>query len=133
MLDPSETKRIGQKVAESETAQELIARIKQVTRRRRLTTPPSTGPNAFEPNVVAEYLDYTLSAEQVAEVEKTCLESDVHLAEIAAAHQILTLVLGQPALVPPSGQEAHVCPRSRPQCPTGPQGGSGGRHGPRQR
>ncbi len=104
-LEPSETKLIGQKVAESDAAQELIARIKQVTRRRRLTTPPATGPNAFEPNTVAEYLDNTLSAEQVAEVEKACLESDVHLAEIAAAHQILTLVLGQPALVPPTARQ----------------------------
>ena len=50
MLDPAETKRIGQKVAESDAAQELIARIKQVTRRRRLTTPPATGPGAkFDP------------------------------------------------------------------------------------
>jgi hypothetical protein len=105
MLDPAETKRIGQKVAESEHAQELIARIKQVTRRRRLTTPPATGPNAFEPNTVADYLDNTLPPEQVAEVEKACLESDVHLAEIAAAHQILTLVLGQPALVPPTARQ----------------------------
>ncbi len=105
MLDPAETKLIGQKVAESDHAQELIARIKQVTRRRRLTTPPATGPNAFEPNLVAEYLDNTLSPEQVAEVEKACLESDVHLAEIAAAHQILTLVLGQPALVPPTAKQ----------------------------
>ncbi len=105
MLDPAETKRIGQKVAESEAAQELIARIKQVTRRRRLTTPPATGPNAFEPNTVAEYLDNTLPSDQVEEVEKTCLESDVHLAEVAAAHQILTLVLGQPALVPPTAKQ----------------------------
>jgi hypothetical protein len=105
MLDPAETKLIGQKVAESDAAQELIARIKQVTRRRRLTTPPATGPNAFEPNTVADYLDNTLPAEQVAEVEKACLESDVHLAEIAAAHQILTLVLGQPALVPPTAKQ----------------------------
>jgi hypothetical protein len=105
MLDPAETKRIGQKVAESDAAQELIARIKQVTRRRRLTTPPATGPNSFEPNTVAEYLDNTLPPEQVAEVEKACLESDVHLAEIAAAHQILTLVLGQPALVPPTAKQ----------------------------
>ncbi|HEX5270911.1 MAG TPA: hypothetical protein VFW33_10505, partial [Gemmataceae bacterium] len=105
MLDPAETKLIGQKVAESDAAQELIARIKQVTRRRRLTTPPATGPNSFEPNVVADYLDNALSAEQVAEVEKACLESDVHLAEIAAVHQILTLVLGQPALVPPTARQ----------------------------
>src|SRR3954453_132092 len=100
MLDPAETKLIGQKVAESDTAQELIARIKQVTRRRRLTTPPLTGPNArWDANMVAEYLDNELTGEQIAEVEKICLESDVHLAEIAACHQILTLVLGQPALV----------------------------------
>jgi hypothetical protein len=104
-LEPSETKLIGQKVAESDAAQELIARIKQVTRRRRLTTPPTTGPNSFEPNTVAEYLDNTLPPDQVAEVEKACLESDVHLAEIAAAHQILTLVIGQPALVPPTARQ----------------------------
>src|SRR4051794_14473475 len=42
-LEPAEIKRIGQKVAESDAAQELIARIKQVTRRRRLTTPPDGG------------------------------------------------------------------------------------------
>jgi hypothetical protein len=99
-LEPLEIKAIGQKVAESDTAQELIARIKQVTRRRRITTPPATGPNSFEPNMVADYLDNELSSEQVAELERICLESDVHLAEVAACHQILTLVLGEPAVVP---------------------------------
>ena len=77
-----------------------------MTRRRRLTTPPATGPNArFDANEVAEYLDNELPGDQVAELEKTCLESDVHLAEIAACHQILTLVLGEPALVPPTARE----------------------------
>jgi hypothetical protein len=104
-LEPLEIKTIGQKVAESETAQELIARIKKVTRMRRITTPPATGPNSFDPNTVAEYLDNVLPAEQVAEVEKLCLESDVHLAEVASCHQILTLVLGEPAVVPPTAKE----------------------------
>jgi hypothetical protein len=105
-LDPSEIKHIGQKVAESDAAQELIARIKQITRRRRLTTPPLTGPGAkFDANAVAEYLDNELAADQVSELEKICLESDVHLAEIASCHQILTLVLGEPALVPPTAKE----------------------------
>jgi hypothetical protein len=105
-LEPTEIKQIGQKVAESDAAQELIARIKQVTRKRRLTTPPLTGPGAkFDPNLIAEYLDNELTGEQVAEIEKVCLESDVHLAEIAACHQILTLVLGEPALVPPTARE----------------------------
>ncbi len=106
-LEPAEIRQIGQKVAESDQAQELIARIKQSTRRRRLTTPPLTGPGAanFDPNTVAEYLDNTLSSDQVVEVEKLCHDSDVHLAEIAICHQILTLVLGEPALVPPTARE----------------------------
>jgi hypothetical protein len=104
-LGPAEIKAIGEKVAESDAAQELIARIKQVTRRRRLTTPPTSGPGAFDPNDVAEYLDNELDVERVADIEKICLESDVHLAEIAASHQILTLVLGEPALVPPKAKE----------------------------
>jgi hypothetical protein len=102
-LEPSQAKLIGQKVAESDTAQELIARIKEVTRRRRLTTPSNSGPGAkVDPNSIAEYLDNELSAEQLAEVEQLALSSDVHLAEIAACHQILTLVLGEQALVPPT-------------------------------
>src|SRR5262249_58493427 len=93
-------------VAESDTAQELITRIKQVTRRRRLTTPPDTGPGAkLDPNTIAEYLDNTLDSDQLAEVEQICLASDVHLAEMASCHQILTLVLGQPALVPPTSKQ----------------------------
>jgi hypothetical protein len=105
-LDPTQAKLIGQKVAESDTAQELIARIKQVTRRRRLTNPPATGPGAkVDANAIAEYLDNALDSEQLAEVEQVCLASDVHLAEIAACHQILTLVLGEPALVPPTSRQ----------------------------
>jgi hypothetical protein len=105
-LESHEIKEIGQKVAESDAAQELVARIKQITRRRRLTTPPEAGAgDKFDANFVAEYLDNELTTEQVAELEKTCLESDVHLAEVASCHQILTLVLGEPALVPPTARE----------------------------
>jgi hypothetical protein len=105
-LDPAQAKAIGQKVAESETAQELIARIKQVTRRRRLTSPPATGPAAkIDANTVAEYLDNIIAPEQQAEVEQICLSSDVHLAEVGACHQILALVLGEPALVPPTAKQ----------------------------
>lgn len=106
-IDASEIKDIGQKVSESEAAQELIARIKDVTRRRRYTTPEIKGPDdIFEANTVAEYLDNELDAETIAEIEKICLESDVHLAEIAACHQILTLLIsGEPMLIPPASKQ----------------------------
>lgn len=102
-LEPAQAKAIGQKVAESESAQELIERIKQVTRRRRLTTPPTTGPGSkIDPNTIADYLDNAVSPEQAAEVEQIALASDVHLAEVAACHQILTLIMGEPVKPPAS-------------------------------
>src|SRR5262249_17509430 len=125
-------------VAESDTAQELITRIKQVTRRRRLTTPPDTGPGAkLDPNTIAEYLDNTLDADQLADVEQICLASDVHLAEMASCHQILTLVLGEPALVPPTAKQRmyalvrgrEAIPFRRPPAADGPDADEPGPEG----
>src|SRR6476620_1975433 len=104
-LPPDHAREIGEKVAESHVAQELMERIKKVTRRRGLTVPPAAGPERIDANTVAEYLDNDLPADKVAEVEELALNSDVHLAEIAACHQILTLVLGEPAHVPPTARE----------------------------
>jgi hypothetical protein len=104
-LEPSQAKEIGQKVAESHVAQELIERIKKVTRRRGLTVPPAQGPEKIDANIVSEYLDNDLTSDKVAEVEEQALGSDVVLAEIAACHQILALVLGEPAHVPPTARQ----------------------------
>src|SRR5947209_3344344 len=104
-LEPSQAREIGQKVAESHVAQELMERIKKVTRRRGLTIPPAAGPERMDATAVAGYLDNDRPADRVAEVEELALNSDVHLAEIAACHQILTLVLGEPAHVPPTARE----------------------------
>src|SRR5262249_3628767 len=104
-LDPAETKQIGQQVSESATAQELIARIKEVVRRRRLATPPVTGAEArLDANTVADYIDGDLPADKQAEVEEICLHDDVYLAEVAACHQILTVIVSEPALVPPTAK-----------------------------
>lgn len=102
-LDPAEAKVIGQKLAESPSALELVERIRKVTRRRGLSTPPTAEQgSASDPNTVAAYLSDTLHSEVLAEFEDACLHSDVHLAEVAACHQILTLVLTEQVIVPPT-------------------------------
>ncbi|HEY8502979.1 MAG TPA: hypothetical protein VIL46_00255, partial [Gemmataceae bacterium] len=85
-LDGPQTKQIGEKVAESDVAQELITRMRRVVRKRSLATPAVTGAGVEDPNVVAEYLDNVLSDEAVERVEQNALDSDLHLAEIAACH-----------------------------------------------
>lgn len=98
-LSPAEVREIGRQVSESPFAKDLVERIHRVTRQRRLTVPPRTGQDSVDVNVVASYLDNQLDPDQVAELEKRCLTSDVHLAEVASVHQILSLI-GQKAKVP---------------------------------
>lgn len=122
-LEPTETRSIGEKVQESQTAQEMIKRIKILVRRRRLTTPPFTGPDArFDANTVAEYLDNVLDTKVVSEIEELCREenpaADLYLAEIASSHQILTLILGEPITVPsPAKQRMYGLVKGREAIP----------------
>ncbi len=106
-LDAAQAHELGQKVAESPEAQQLIERIKRVTRRRSLLPPPvAAGEDAAaDPNTVAAYLDNNLPTESVRELESECLKSDALLAEVAACHQILTLVLTEPVRVPPAAYQ----------------------------
>jgi hypothetical protein len=105
-LPPQEALTIGRKVAESEKSRELVDKIKRLTRKRGLATPMGGGNDSpSNPNTVAEYLSDALPADAVAEMEAVCLESDVNLAEVAACHQILTLLLSEPARVPPTARK----------------------------
>lgn len=106
-LEPDQARALGRKVAESQEAKQLIERIKKVTRRRGLHVPipDGTDDDVSDPNTVAEYLSDNLGSEQMKELESTALSSDVHLAEVAACHQILTLVLTEPVRVPPSANQ----------------------------
>ena len=128
-LTPAEVKAIGHQVSESPFAKELIERIHRVTRQRRLTVPPdSGGPDATDANTIASYLDNQLGDDAVNDLEKKCLTSDVHLAEVASVHQILSMI-GHKAKVPADaknrmyrlvrGREASTKPRPRPARPAG--------------
>src|SRR5690606_3800076 len=97
ILVPALAKEIGPKIAERSNATSLVGRIHDVVRRRRVSAPEVSGPGSTpDANIVAEYLDNTLPPESVADLERICLESDAHLAEVAACHQVLTLVKSEP-------------------------------------
>ncbi|NOY28772.1 MAG: hypothetical protein GXP28_00935 [Planctomycetes bacterium] len=110
ILEPADHEDLGRKIEASDFATELIHRSRDVVRRLRLSAPEvlaSGGDgvlesvNVADANAVAEYLDNTLSPEDVAEFERMCLEpgsgADMHLAEVASCHHVLTMVLGEPA------------------------------------
>jgi hypothetical protein len=90
-LPPANAREIGQKIANSPFATELVERIRDVKRRRRLAT-PSRVPPTIDANLIAEYLDDQLTPELVAKVETQILSSDALLAEVASAHEILGLL-----------------------------------------
>ncbi len=105
-LDRESSETLRGKIAESGFASQLVQRIRASLSLRALSAP---SPDAVGPiedaNVISEYLDSTLPNEQVAEIERACLESEPLLAEAAGCHQILTMVLGKPAEVSPTLRE----------------------------
>ena len=102
-LPPANARELGQKISQSPFASDLVTRIREVVRRRRLAI-PSRNEKLLDPNLLAEYLDDQLTPELVSLIEKEVLSSDFTLAEVAAAHQVIGL-LGDPVPVEPRLKE----------------------------
>ena len=100
LLSPSDTAEFERLLSENETANNLCKRIRSVMTKTELGAPLVLDTSPFsDPNMMAEYLDNVLSAENAPDFERTCLTSDRQLAEVAACHQILTVVQIEPANV----------------------------------
>jgi hypothetical protein len=106
VLDPGDKEELAQKIESSEFAEDLVHRTRDTVRRLRLSAPQVVGTGTgLDPNSVAEYLDNVMPPDQVGDYERICLESDVHLAEAAACHHVLTMILGSPADVDPLARQ----------------------------
>jgi hypothetical protein len=106
VLDPADKEELSQKIQSSDFAEDLVHRTRDTVRRLRLSAPQLIGTGmGLDPNSVAEYLDNVMPPDAVGDFERICLESDVHLAEAAACHHVLTMILGQPADVDPIARQ----------------------------
>jgi hypothetical protein len=97
-LEPTQVRLVGQQVADSIAARDLLDRIQMLLRDRR-TGLPAAG-ERIDANTLAAYLDGSLDPRRAAEVEESILASDAALAEAAACHQVLTTFKVRPEPVP---------------------------------
>lgn len=102
VLPPDEQKELGDKVTGSTAAQQLVDRIRKVVERPTISAPKVEGKGlAADANSVAEYLTNTLDPEQLESFERICVESDMHLAEVAACHNLLATAEADPTVFEP--------------------------------
>jgi hypothetical protein len=120
VLDPADKEVLAKKIESSEFAEDLVHRTKDTMRRLRLSAPQVVGTGmGLDPNTVAEYLDNVMPPESVGDFERICLESDMHLAEVASCHHVLTMVLGQPADIDPAAKQRMYSIPAGPKRPGG--------------
>jgi len=102
VLGPPEHGELAEKVAASPVARPLINRIESAVASPTLSAPAASGRGlADDPNTAAEFLDNVLDADRLAAFERVCIESDLHLAEVASCHRMLAELHRDPTALEP--------------------------------
>ncbi|MGI9177380.1 MAG: hypothetical protein ACR2IT_05930, partial [Pirellulales bacterium] len=100
VLAPEDQRDLGEKVAASGVAPQLVARTKAVVEHAALAAASPEGRGlADDPNTAAEFLDNVLANDRLEAFERVCVESDIHLAEVAACHRLLAEIARDPRVV----------------------------------
>ena len=97
----SDAEDLHRRIQSSPFAANLLKRIDLVSKEVHRASPTIVGKGVVgDPNNFAEYLDDTLHGETVPELERLCLESNVHLSELAACHNLLSSAMHTRVQVP---------------------------------
>jgi hypothetical protein len=99
VLPPEEHRLIGDRVACNRFATRLSERIRETAAHGAADLPSmGVGRIADDPNIVAEYLDNTLTSDYLKAFEMNCLGSTSHLAEVVSCHRMLAELFLRPEL-----------------------------------
>jgi hypothetical protein len=100
VLPPEDQRDLGEKVAGSGVAPQLVERIRNLVEHAAVAAPVPEGRGlADDPNTAAEFLDNVLATDRLEAFERVCIESDRHLAETAACHRLLAEIARDPQVV----------------------------------
>jgi len=111
LLPAADRVELDAKVAASPVAPRLLERIAGLTGRPELPAPRTDGRGlAEDANTAAEFLDNTLPGDRLEAFERICLDSDIHLAEVADCHAFLAEIARDPHAVPvlPAGERSRI-------------------------
>ena len=106
VLSPQDAEDISRRIHQSEDAANLLKRIEALATRPEKASATVVGKGlGGDPNSLAEYLDDILASESIPELEKTCLQSNELLAELAGCHSLLSSAMNKRVDVPATLRE----------------------------
>jgi len=102
LLNEQQAELISQKIQQSPFVAQLLRHLKDRASRREIVPLAIEARGTAALENVTQYLDYTLTAEDVVKLENECFASDRLLAEVASCHEIVSQWLSTPTPTEPA-------------------------------